>query len=901
MKHNPKAHHGRWWLLMPMLVSVMLCVSCREDYIYDEQEPEWLGESIYDYLVEQGNYTYYVRMIDELDYKDVLSKTGSKTLFVVNDKAFEEFFKLGNNEWGVTSYEQLSRDQKNLILFSSMLNNVFFSDMLGDAPGGEPQNEGMSVRRTSALTASVARRLGRAQFPNNYYWGRDFIESDTIFLAQDNTLVPMVVFTNSYLTKNALKGGDYAFITNQPVTYVYNPTDVFINGVRIDSSNIKCKNGVIHRLEKLITPLTNMAEVVCANDSTKRFAELLDRFSAPFLSTGTIETADGTTKPVYVKKYFTTRGHKAGLEQFKGDADYNSANVTFMTTPTDSTVGAGLDFDPGWNTLTSSTNKTLSQDMAAMFVPTTEALDKFLTEGGGKFLYERYKGWDGIPDHVLADLLNNHMTPSFTASVPSKFTQVKNDDQINMGIENDDVTRAILCCNGVVYLTNEVYTPVSYRAVTAPTLVNDNMDIMRWAVEKYGFLAYLHSMDSYYSYLLPTDEEFWYLDPLSVAKGEPEYWKFQYDDDLEKLRVFVYDSLRVVPKGELVNSSIIQNRLEDIIDQHIIVDTLENVAAGKYYYQTKGNGTVKVAINSELDHQVSEDGTIIYPLNIYGGFQVENDEPIVVPTAKIMPSGENGNGTTYILPSLAQSPLKSVYAAMEERAGDRTAPYHQFFKLMQDAGVFIMDDTYAMSGEYTVDVFNTYHYTIYVPSNESIEEAINNGLLPTIETAEAYLESIGVDPQDPEGEEYLDLVRSLLHDFVCYHIHDNSVYVGGAQVNNREYQTGTLDPVDKIFRRLKVTVNASSLVVRDYAGNERRVTVDKEQEGIRYNVMTRDYLFNDGMSGVSEDDLNIAKCTQIETSSFAVVHGIDGILLYDTKQLEDYQKQLGDLQKELEK
>ena len=71
MKHNPKAHHGRWWLLMPMLVSVMLCVSCREDYIYDEQEPEWLGESIYDYLVEQGNYTYYVRLIDELDYKDV--------------------------------------------------------------------------------------------------------------------------------------------------------------------------------------------------------------------------------------------------------------------------------------------------------------------------------------------------------------------------------------------------------------------------------------------------------------------------------------------------------------------------------------------------------------------------------------------------------------------------------------------------------------------------------------------------------------------------------------------------------------------------------------------------------------------------------------------------------------
>ena len=879
MKNSTKDFWSRWWLLMPALVSVMLCVtSCQEDYILDEQEPEWLGESIYDFLVGEGKYSYYVRLIEDLNYKDVLQRTGSKTLFVVDDETFESFFQ--DNPWNVTAYEQLDSIKKQQILFSSMLNNVFFSSMLGDAPG--PQ-KGMSMRRSSALTGVVAKELDRTYFPNNFYWSQDLIKDNSILLIQDNTLPPMVTFTNSYLVNNALKGSDYAFITNQPSNYIYNPADVFVNGVRVVEANLKCKNGVVHRLEKLVPPLTNMAEVVCENESTQLFGELLDRFSAPFLSTQSAKGSDGSTKPVYIKKYFTTRGHTVGLEQFNGESGYN---VSFMITPTDSAVGTGLKFDPGWNTLTSSDNKSANEDMAAMFVPTNEALDKFLYEGSGKFLYTRYGGWDGIPNHVLADLVNNHMKSSFANSVPSKFAQVKNDAQIDMGIEEDDVMKAILCCNGVVYLTDSVYAPVSYVAVTAPTLVNDNMDVMRWSVEEYGFLAYLHSMDSYYSYLLPTDEEFWYLDPLSVAQGKPEYWKFFYDEDVKKVKVLVYDSLRASSK-ELTNTSMMQNRLEDLIDQHIIVDDIYATLDGsKRYYQTKGNGTVKVLPSATSDG-----------LDIYGGLQVEKDEAIVVPDVKIMPGG---NGKTFIMPSLVQSPSKSVYGAMKEQAGNETAPFYQFFKLMMDAGVFTMDDTYAMSDEYTVDIFNTYHYTVYVPTNESILEAIANGL-PTYEEAEEYLESVGVDPTSPEGEEYLELVASILHDFVCYHIHDNSVYIGGAQVSNREYQTGTLDEVDNIFRRLVVSADNSSLVIRDYAGNEHRVNAADDMEGVLYNIMTRDYLFNDGASGASEADLDVMRCKQIETSSFAVIHGIDGVLLYDKAQFDAYREKLELKQQELKK
>ena len=74
--------------MLPVVVSMLLTTSCREDYYLDEEEPTWLGESIYDFLKENGEYDYFVRLIDDLDYAEVLSKTGSKTLFVVDDATF---------------------------------------------------------------------------------------------------------------------------------------------------------------------------------------------------------------------------------------------------------------------------------------------------------------------------------------------------------------------------------------------------------------------------------------------------------------------------------------------------------------------------------------------------------------------------------------------------------------------------------------------------------------------------------------------------------------------------------------------------------------------------------------------------------------------------------------------
>ena len=848
---------------MPVLASVLLTTSCREDYYLDEEEPSWLGESIYEFLQEDGKYNYYVRLIDDLDYAEVLSKTGSKTLFVVDDATFDAFF--ADNEWGVSSYEQLSLSHKKLLLNSSMLNNVYFSDMLGL---GTDRVEGQTLRRTTAVSIydNIFKMPG-VSLPESPYWNR--YRENGIVLLKDNTPSPLVNFTHDYLVKNNLTSEDYCILTNQDSSYVYDRADVFVNGVRIAEPNLKCKNGVVHRMAKLVTPLTNMAEYITNDSTLSRFSQLMNRFAAPYYSrTASLEYQRmyGGSDSVYVKKFMASHGHNTGLS-------VNYLNVTTGTTeiyaPADTLVDSYLKFDPGWNTFATSDIVPMSQDMAVMFVPSDKALEAYWNGGGGEFLKDRFGEWENIPNYVIDDFVNNHMKPSFIASVPSKFNQVKNDGQVEMGVRIEDLERTIMCNNGIVYVTNRVFPPVSYVAVSAPTLVNENMKIMRWAIEQYGFDAYLLSMDSYYSFILPTDDALThYVDPLSIAKGDPRLWEFYYDEKSKrvKARYYKYDLESQKAVGTEITpaptNAEVDDRLEDLIDNHIIVDNIDMCAEGKYYYRTKANGTIKV------------EESLAGGLNIYGGYQLEIDSAIHVTLDNIKDQTKEGNGKTYIVPSVMQSSIKSVYSAINEHVGtdEDPGPFYEFQKLMVDAGVFYTDEDYASFGQ-TVEAFNTYHYTLYIPSNEAVRAALAAGL-PTLEDAEEYIKTQEENFLFDE-EEYRDSIRSIIADFVNYHIQDNSVYVGGGN-NVGNFETSTMDHSTGTFCRLSVAGSNTGISIVDGAGNE--LSVDTSDPAL-YNIMTRDYLF---------DKSDIQQAKQIETSSFAVIHRIPSALYHKQGQIEDY-------------
>ena len=41
-----------------------LCGSCKDDYMYDDEAPDWLGNNIYEYLEQSGRYSTWKLLLN---------------------------------------------------------------------------------------------------------------------------------------------------------------------------------------------------------------------------------------------------------------------------------------------------------------------------------------------------------------------------------------------------------------------------------------------------------------------------------------------------------------------------------------------------------------------------------------------------------------------------------------------------------------------------------------------------------------------------------------------------------------------------------------------------------------------------------------------------------------------
>ena len=136
-----------------LLVGGALCVaglgvfSCSDKYDLDTDQPSGLN-SIYGYMEKKGNFKNYLQLIQDLGQKDILSKTGSKTLFIADDDAFARFFQ--SNKWGVKRYEDLTLAQKKLLLNTATIDNPYSTSMLSTAAGSASPITGEVLRRSSS-------------------------------------------------------------------------------------------------------------------------------------------------------------------------------------------------------------------------------------------------------------------------------------------------------------------------------------------------------------------------------------------------------------------------------------------------------------------------------------------------------------------------------------------------------------------------------------------------------------------------------------------------------------------------------------------------------------------------------------------------------------------------------
>ena len=954
------------------LMGIMM-FSCTDKYDLDEEQPSGYN-TIYGYLQDRGNFKTYLRLIDDLGQADYLSKTGSITLFIANDEAFGRFFQ--SNDWGVSSYDDLSLAQKKLLLNTAMIGNVYPISMLSTASSGNTSLKGRAVRQYTTLgladsvqvvkidktgtpSASGTGYTYNDDLPNNPHWDIIRANRDQIPLYKDASGTPtLLIFTPQYFDTNRLRYTDLDFIMQQPEGTLQaalnrNEPGAYVNGATIIESQF-CKNGYIHEVDKVLTPLDNMAETIRKNSDVSAFSALVERFAAPYYSkviTDDYNMAYSTEyDSVFVKRYYSLRSEGSTDTQEKTFAE----DAYQMGMESD----AALAYDPGWTRYVTPgahyADDALKENMAVMLVPTNEALMNWWDKGGGRVIKEQYglhktsdctdaadliKDMSETPSDVLDDLINVNMLTSVTGSVPSRFSAVLNDANEPLGIEKSHVAKVEMASNGLVYYTDVVYTPATYASVLFPALIRtDIMNVIYNAIKNDDYEAYLNSMVSDYHLLLPSNSAMMqYIDPVSFGQKNQRLFEFKLNDRQNtaksKLYADVYNisidpetgtwtklSEKAVDRIGFANNNNpsqgglnidgILYRVEDIMDNMIAIGEM---IPGKKFYPTKGNNFVRLeGIETKTASSMQAGGSYHTQAGTLASVQEFYDMSKET-------NGGHGNGYSYVVDEVPMSTWKSVADILNEHdefsdffdivvASSSTqysisAPSNKFWAASQEStpfegqGNLVAHSLDKNHNDVVYQLLNNYHYTVYAPTNTAMTEAFAAGLptLSQLEEAEAKDEELSAEGGEPHFAEEL---RSVMRDFVRYHVQTNSIYMdegfdAGVYESTRtllELQDTIIDGhhtyIDKDgdgyfdcltgspYRIHVNTVSSTGISITDEMGNPQNIGL--RSDGL-FNLQAREYWLGSKNLGVADVD----KAVNIANSSSIVIHAVDHPLFYN--------------------
>lgn len=703
-------------ILCASLVAAGMMTSCEKELLVPEEtKPAWLGASIYEELRNgshlTGTFNNYLRLVDDLGYAEVLSRTGSKTIFPANDEAFERFFKncpykKANGE-PVTGYADLTEGMKKQLLYSSMLDNAMLAGMLSNVKLDDNNvSRGVAIKHETniSVTDSITHLTDASLMPqNNTYW--DVYRNKGVNVVYDATKPMMIHFTREQMLANNITttgvDSDFGILRGEPVgSVIANSDTAYIFQTRIVNQDVTCTNGYVHQVGDVLFPPGNIPQVMRNEENTKLFSRILDYFCAPYYDKVTTDNYNSwalqngrpTIDSVFQVRYFTGGRSQGG-----------NANVTDPTgTLLDETKR--LEWDLGWNQYYSSTNAANAlADMGAILAPTDDAIKEyFLPGGGGAYFIDLYGTMENTEENlpynldalhnkgngILTRFVNNLIQGSFVASVPSKFGTLTNESSGDfMGLSASDIQvtdgkyDVVVANNGVIYKMKSMIAPDEFQSVIGPAITYPDMSVMNhFSSDKtsgasqstYGadMYYYLMAMKANYLYFIPSDPAMagCYIDPVSLGSTSPRALEFYShvetipgttrQQTLYGVKIHDYDPItglinpairETVPNiVRSTGGSDFASQVYDLLNYNtVVLDEGEEIVNN--YYLTKHGGAIYIKDFKEVDGEYS--GFVL------GGAQLEN--PAIAP-ARIEKGWKEKNGWAFRLDNIIQPCLTSV-------------------------------------------------------------------------------------------------------------------------------------------------------------------------------------------------------------------------------------------------
>lgn len=696
------------------LSTIYGCNEAKEEYY---KRPEWLEPPIYQQLKEKGNFINYLKLVDKANYTQTLNAAGYYTVFAPNDDAFSEF--LSQN--GYSSVDDIDSTMAKEIVTYSMAITPASYETIDDFQDGTS---------TATLESTLDKAFKRTTY--NYKWvyketdvngiERYVIDYNSspgvagnatqVFNSDDFNQKNIPFFTTAYMAQEGISATDYNYFYPNAELSEFN-----VANAKVVEKDIWAENGIIHVVDKVIPPLNNLEEILEETDQCSEFKNILDKYIVEYKYAFDnfqlkYEQSSGQRQDIYMKAY---RGVAFNL---------NCENY--------------LSFSQ------SSRQMDAQIDGYTLFAPTNSAMQDFYND---KLFNYGYTSLDEMPDYIIQEFVNAHMFMNMVW--PTRFASTTNlyGEEARFDI-NSNVKKIELGSNGAFYAVDKVQATNAFSTVLADVLLNPDYSLMYQALLDVEPMAENLKGTKARYLLFPISNEQFNQAGLTY-NSTSNSWEFTDDVNRPDLGSNAFTALQRM----LYLHIVLLNNNEEI--------------------DLMGNSGVIKAYNDEY---------IAYNRGrVYGSGNPRSSQPRI--TEKI----ESGaiNGQSYALSNpilfsngnigevLSVTSISSDYKATQLMAYLRKIANATY---VNDDGVatYLNGTVYNDDNQEIKDISNTSFITVFLPNDEAIAKAVEDGVLPPIENfANGTL-----------GPDVLAQDNQTLENFIKYHIVKNNIVVGDVLSTN---------------------------------------------------------------------------------------------------------------------
>lgn len=881
------------------------------------------GSTLYDNLQALGNYTTYLRLIDSFggiqrafkneltdDERKYMGSVDTLTVFAPNDEAFARFF--AHNAWtdeqgnAISSYEQLSDGQKLSLIYMSYIPGFVTANSLHASESVRGYLRLYSYDRQFNLVPY--KHTGGTDintFPPDSYSYIDYAKElnqhkvDGVWIGYgtigDYTGAlayrgGTMIWNDDYWQYNGLSHDDLSFIGAADTE---GSEHIKIGNAHITQPNQRCKNGYLHLVDEVVVPQPNL---MCALAQARLG--------------GKCSLASSLVQRFNYLKY-----------------DYLYYNDAFNVSDSAWTVRNSL-LDRVSTTTIQTPAIILPTDEAlkAFLLASDNPLWQF---GINKDNY--YDMLMSLPREVLQPFVKEWFRTSFTDVLPSRYSNMRSakGHQLLAGVTTPEayklaVQQVIPAVDGIIVVVDAVpnaedlrneltFVKLAGRVTGAALTANDRYEYNTNAAPfSTNYQREMHNKP--FTMFVPTDEglkKYGLVDPMSMASNNRVSWRYwsltpqsiSYNGDCliavaAKAYRYSYNEVRNTeadrPLGVTTSSPANGNctdgfgatkrqLLTDMLDQHIVLQDVNSLLnTPRHWYLSRSGMPIYMKEHTNTNIVVN------------GGMQIDLNERDAADKhdCTLQFVGQNSTGTSVFIDRPMQPTSQNVFQRLQ--SNDAFSTFFEYAEALNNAYtlkkmLFGDEASEALSRKYTifadpsgsyarygndntmlVNFFHNFNYTIFVPTNEGMQKAVEAGL-PTIESIEQFVEeSLDGNGQLPDDKREQAQARYLtLLNFLKYHFCDKSYFLEPDLESGDTEQTTTACIDASNQQALTADINSGNgmLMVRDASNRYKAVKPDLA------NIIARDAEFNNEPT----------RARYILSASNVVLHGIDNAdyLLFD--------------------